>query len=343
MSNKLTKIVATISDERCDTEFLRSLIQEGVNVVRLNTAHMSPEDMERVIDNVRAVNPYVGILMDTKGPEIRTTKCEEPICFQAGDRVCLKGAPEEFTTRQQISLSYPDIINVLKVGMRILIDDGDLEFQVEEIKEREAVCVAQNEATLKSRKSVNIPDVHIPLPSLTAKDLLFIEHAIRKDIDFIAHSFVRTQQDVLDIQHILDEHNSPIEIIAKIENQEGVDNIDSILSVASGIMVARGDLGIEIPFERIPGIQRHLIRKAIERKKPVIVATQMLHSMIENPRPTRAEVTDIANAIYYRTDAVMLSGETAYGKYPVEAVRTMSKVIYEAEQPRLEANEIRLP
>lgn len=343
MSQKLTKIVATISDERCDKEFLKSLIDAGVNVVRLNTAHMTPEGMNKVVDNVRAVDPYVGILMDTKGPEIRTTVCESPILFKAGEKVVLRGAPDELTTHEQIALSYPDIINVLQPGMRILIDDGDLELLVMEVGLTEAVCTIQNEAELKSRKSVNIPDVHIPLPSLTKKDLSFIEYAIRKEIDFIAHSFVRTKEDVLDIQRILNAYNSSIEIIAKIENQEGVDNIDEILSVASGIMIARGDLGIEIPFERIPGIQRHLIRKAIEKKKPVIVATQMLHSMITNPRPTRAEVTDIANAIYYRTDAVMLSGETAYGKYAIEAVQTMSRVIYEAEQTRLEANDIRVP
>ncbi len=343
MSNKLTKIVATISDERCDKEFLQSLIEAGVNVVRLNTAHMTPEGMDRVVDNVRAVDPYVGILMDTKGPEIRTTKCDGAIAFKMGETVILKGAPEETTTHEQISLSYKEIMSVLRVGMRILIDDGDLELVVTEVHPTEAVCTVQNEAELKSRKSVNIPDVSIPLPSLTERDRTFIEYAIRKEIDFIAHSFVRTKEDVLDIQRILDAHNSPIEIIAKIENQEGVNNIDQILSVASGIMIARGDLGIEIPMEKIPGIQRHLIRKAIERKKPVIVATQMLHSMISSPRPTRAEVTDIANAIYYRTDAVMLSGETAYGKYPVEAVSTMSKIIYEAEQTRLEANDIRVP
>ena len=194
-----------------------------------------------------------------------------------------------------------------------------------------------------SRKSVNVPGVRINLPSLTEKDRNNILYAIEKDIDFIAHSFVRNRQDVLDIRGILDAHNSDIRIIAKIENQEGVDNIDEILEVADGVMVARGDLGIEVPQERIPGIQRMLIRKCILAKKPVIVATQMLHTMINNPCPTRAEVTDIANAIYYRTDALMLSGETAYGKYPVEAVKTMTKIAAQAEKDKLEENDIRIP
>ena len=186
------------------------------------------------------------------------------------------------------------------------------------------------------RKSVNVPGVRINLPSLTEKDKTNIKYAIERDIDFIAHSFVRTKQDVLDIKEILDAYGSDIKIIAKIENQEGVDNIDEILEVADGVMVARGDLGIEVPQERIPGIQRILI-------KTVIVATQMLHTMIKNPRPTRAEVTDIANAIYYRTDAIMLSGETAYGKYPVEAVQTMAKVAKQAEIDKLPDNDIKIP
>ena len=194
-----------------------------------------------------------------------------------------------------------------------------------------------------NRKSVNVPGVRINLPSLTEKDRNNILYAIEKDIDFIAHSFVRNKQDVLDIREILDAHHSDIQIIAKIENQEGVDNIDEILEVADGVMVARGDLGIEVPQERIPGIQRKLIKKCILARKPVIVATQMLHTMINNPRPTRAEVTDIANAIYYRTDALMLSGETAYGKYPVEAVKTMTKVAAQAEKDKMEENDIPIP
>lgn len=342
---KHTKIVATVSDQRCDVEFIDALYKAGMNVVRLNTAHMDEEGLSRVVNNVRAVSNRIGILMDTKGPEVRTTPTENNVSipFVTGDLVKISGDPNGVTTHEHIYVSYPCFVHDLSVGSTILIDDGDLELKVIEKHEDYLLCEAQNEATMGNRKSVNVPGVRINLPSLTDKDRKNILWAIQNDLDFIAHSFVRSKQDVLDIQHILDEYNSPIKIIAKIENQEGVDNIDEILEAAYGIMIARGDLGIEVAAEKIPGIQRILIRKCVEVKKPVIVATQMLHSMINNPRPTRAEVTDIANAIYYRTDALMLSGETAYGKYPVEAVQTMTKVAREAEKTKLAANDIRVP
>jgi pyruvate kinase len=323
---KHTKIVATISDKRCEVEFLDSLYKAGMNVVRLNTAHMMEEGLAKVVNNVRAVSDRIGILMDTKGPEIRTTILKEAIAFQMGDTIKMIGNPDAETTRECIYVSYKNFVHDLHIGDDVLIDDGELELKVIEKQTDYLVCEILNDASLGSRKSVNVPGVRIKLPSLTERDRLNIQWAIENNLDFIAHSFVRTKQDVLDIQRILDEQNSPIKIIAKIENQEGVDNIDEILDVTYGIMIARGDLGIEIPAEKIPGIQRVLIRKCVEAKKPVIVATQMLHSMIQNPRPTRAEVTDIANAIYYRTDALMLSGETAYGKYPLEAVQTMTKL-----------------
>ncbi len=341
---KQTKIVASISDQRCDVDFIKALFDAGMNVVRMNTAHANREGFEKLIANVRTVSNRIAILMDTKGPEVRTTPLVgDPIPFKIGDRVKVVGNPDGKTTCDCICVSYPRFVDDLKVGGEILIDDGDLGLKVVEKKEDVLYCVVQNEATLGNRKSVNVPGVRINLPSLTEKDRNNILYAIEKDIDFIAHSFVRNRQDVLDIRQILDAHNSSIKIIAKIENQEGVDNIDEILEVADGIMVARGDLGIEVPQERIPGIQRVLIRKCVQARKPVIVATQMLHTMIQNPRPTRAEVTDIANAIYYRTDALMLSGETAYGKYPVEAVRTMTKVAAQAEKDKLVENDIRIP
>ena len=328
MMLKQTKIVASISDQRCEVEFIRDLFKAGMNVVRMNTAHASREGFEKLITNVREVSNRIAILMDTKGPEVRTTAIAggEPIPYQIGDKVKIVGNPAQETTRECIAVSYPGFVHDLQVDGDILIDDGDLELRVIEKTDEYLLCEVQNEATLGNRKSVNVPGVRINLPSLTEKDRNNILYAIEKDIDFIAHSFVRNKQDVLDIRQILDAYGSDIKIIAKIENQEGVDNIDEILEVADGVMVARGDLGIEVPQERIPGIQRLLIKKCILAKKPVIVATQMLHTMINNPRPTRAEVTDIANAIYYRTDALMLSGETAYGKYPVEAVKTMAKI-----------------
>lgn len=343
MMLKQTKIVASISDRHCEVDFIRQLFDAGMNVVRMNTAHAGRDGFEVLIRNVRTVSNKIAILMDTKGPEIRTTVCTEPIDFQTGDRVKIIGDPNRETTRECIAVSYPNFVRDLSVGENVLFDDGELDLLVIEKTDDYLLCEAQNDATLGSRKSVNVPGVRINLPSLTEKDRANILYAIEKDIDFIAHSFVRNKHDVLDIRKILDEYHSDIQIIAKIENQEGVDNIDEILEVADGVMVARGDLGIEVPQERIPGIQRMLIRKCIYAKKPVIVATQMLHTMITNPRPTRAEVTDIANAIYYRTDALMLSGETAYGKYPVEAVSTMAKIAAQAEKDKMAENDIRIP
>jgi len=340
---KHTKIVASISDRRCDVDFLTKLYEAGMNVVRMNTAHAGTEGLEEIINNVRTVSNKIAILIDTKGPEVRTTACAAPIDFKIGEKVRIIGDPSAETTHDCIAVSYPNFVRDLSEGGQILIDDGDLDLRVTKKCDDYLEAEIMNETTLGSRKSVNVPGVRINLPSLTEKDKKNILFAIEKDIDFIAHSFVRNKQDVLDIQKILDEHNSDIKIIAKIENQEGVDNIDEILEVAYGVMITRGDLGIEVPQEKIPGIQRDLIRKCVLAKKPVIVATQMLHTMINNPRPTRAEVTDIANAIYYRTDALMLSGETAYGKYPVEAVKTMAKIAEEAEKDKLAENDIRIP
>lgn len=345
MTTKQTKIVATISDWRSTEDFIRELYESGMNVVRMNSAHLSEEGFRKIIDNTRAVSKNIAILMDTKGPEIRTTAIENDakINFQTGDILKFVGNPDVLTSKECIALNYKNFVADLSTGLHILIDDGELDFLVTEKHEDYLIGIAQNNGELGSRKSVNVPGVRINLPSLTEKDRINIQYAIEMGVDLIAHSFVRNRQDILDIQEILDAHNSPIKIIAKIENQEGVDNIDEILEVAYGVMVARGDLGIEVPQEKIPGIQRLLIKKCVQAKKPVIVATQMLHSMINNPRPTRAEVTDIANAIYYRTDALMLSGETAYGKYPVEAVKTMASIALEAEKTKMPENDIPVP
>ncbi|WP_101688783.1 pyruvate kinase [Dysgonomonas massiliensis] len=345
MIQKKTKIVATISDLRCDVDFIRSLYNEGINVVRMNSAHMTEEGFVKVINNVRSVSKHIGIIMDTKGPEIRTTATADggKIQVKAGDKINVIGDIDFKSNQETISVSYPSIVKDVPVGNVILIDDGETALQVVDKTADALLCVVQNDGTIGSRKSVNIPNVSINLPSITEKDKRSIEIAIKNGADFIAHSFVRHKQDVLDVQKILDAHNSKIKIIAKIENQEGVDNIDEIYEHAYGVMVARGDLGIEVPQEQIPAIQRLLIRKSIEYKKPVIVATQMLHTMIENPRPTRAEVTDIANAVYYGTDAVMLSGETAYGKYPVEAVRAMAQICAATEVSKLAEKVVPVP
>ncbi len=340
---KQTKIVASISDRRCDTAFIRELFDAGMNVVRMNTAHATPDGIRTIIKNTRSVSKHIGILIDTKGPEVRSTGNEEPIPYKIGEKIRICGNPESDTTHDLVNVSYQNFANDVKVGDDVLFDDGELDMKIIGKDGDSLLAEVQNDGNLGSHKSVNVPGAHIDLPALTEKDKRNILLAIDEDIDFIAHSFVRNREDVLAVQQILDEHNSDIKIISKIENQEGVDNIDEIIDASYGIMIARGDLGIEVPIERIPGIQRQIIRKCVIAKKPVIVATQMLHTMINNPRPTRAEVTDIANAIYYRTDALMLSGETASGKYPVEAVVTMAAIAEQAENDKMKENDIELP
>jgi len=331
---KRTKIVATISDKNCEPSFLRKLHDAGMDVVRINSAHLNPDGVRKIVDNVRSVSDTIAILIDTKGPEIRTTICDEPVRFVKGETIKVEGNPDAKTTHETINVNYSDIARHVPKGATILIDDGELEIKITGRQGKSLIGIIENDGVLGSRKTVNIPQVRINLPSVSERDLDFIDLAIELDIEFIAHSFVRSKEDVLAVQRLLDRKSSDIKIIAKIENQQGVDNMEEIMDYSYGIMVARGDLAIEVPFERIPGIQRNIIARCIEKRKPVIVATQMLHSMIENPRPTRAEVSDVANAVYSQTDALMLSGETAMGRYPVEAVKTMARIAAEVEQEK---------
>lgn len=340
---KKTKIVCSISDRRCEVDFLRKLFFAGMNVVRMNTAHATPDGIRTIIRNTREVSPHLALLIDTKGPEVRTTNVEHPITYKKGDVVKIFGRPEMDTTHDIVNVSYTDFTKCVGKGAHILFDDGLLDMLVMEQVGPMLVAQVQNDGVLGAHKSVNVPGVHIDLPALTEKDKKNINLAIDEDIDFIAHSFVRSADDVMAVQKMLDERGSDIKIISKIENQEGVDNIDKIIDASYGIMIARGDLGIEVPLEQIPGIQRTIMHKCEQKKKPVIVATQMLHTMINNPRPTRAEVTDIANAIYSRTDALMLSGETASGKYPLEAVQTMAAIAEQAEQDRMNSDDFDIP
>ncbi|MGL4364659.1 MAG: pyruvate kinase [Bacteroidales bacterium] len=331
---KKTKIVATISDRCCDVDFLRTLYEKGMNVVRINTAHQTPETSIQLIKNVRDVSSKIAILLDTKGPEIRTTALEndEPINVKLGDKIKVVGNPNQLCNSTTLCVNYAGFVADVPVGAMMLIDDGDIQFKVIDKNADYLICEAQNPSIIKGRKTVNVPNVSFKLPPLNPKDEAFINWAIDNELDFIAHSFVRTKEDVMAVQKILDNRKSPIKIIAKIENREGVNNIDEILDYAYGVMVARGDLGVEIEPEELPGIQKMLVEKCKEREKPVIIATQMLHSMIDNPRPTRAEVADVANAIAQQTDAIMLSGETAYGKYPIESVHMMTKIAIATEQ-----------
>lgn len=331
---RLTKIVATISTLNCSVSFIEGLYQAGMDVVRLNTAHMSHDDATMVIKNTRAVSEKIGILLDTKGPEIRTCHAAAPLEVRFGDAVRLQGSPEQQSTDDIICVSYADFVKDVPEGSSILIDDGQVALAVLEKDDQFLYCSVENDGAIHPRKSVNIPSVHVKLPALSDKDRGFIRYAAAHNLDFIAHSFVRNKQDVLAVQEILDETASAIKIIAKIENAEGVDNLSEILDHAYGVMIARGDLAVEIPTEQIPLIQKSMIKTCIERRKPVIVATQMLHSMIASPRPTRAEVSDVANACLDQTDAVMLSGETANGKYPELAVRIMAKIAKEVESKK---------
>lgn len=333
MQKKKTKIICTISDLNCEVGFIRSLYENGMNVVRINSAHATPEGAQKIVDNVRAVSDRIAILIDTKGPEVRLTKMQENegIEVRIGRTLYIYDDPEGICSGDTLYTNCSTFVHDVPVGSRILIDDGSVELLVRNKTEERLECSVRNSGVIKGKKSVNVPNVYISLPALTDKDRMFVKWAVDNNIDFIAHSFVRTKEDILEIQKLLDEAKSHIKIIAKIENQQGIDNLEEILINCYGAMIARGDLGVEIPAERIPLLQRDIVNKCRAFRKPVIIATQMLHSMIENPRPTRAEVTDIANAIFQRTDAIMLSGETASGKYPVEAVSTMRKIAMEVE------------
>ncbi len=334
MHDKKTKIICTISDNNCSIDFLRALYDNGMNVARINSAHATIEGAQKIVDNIRAVSDRIAILVDTKGPEVRLTAMESSVGFVAkeGDMIEVHNGADRLCSQKALYTNCSSFVHDVPAGASILIDDGSIELQVVDKDEDKLVCRAMNPGVIKGRKSINVPGVHISLPALTEKDKAFVEWAIDADIDFIAHSFVRNKEDLLEIQKILDSRDSHLKIISKIENQQGIDNLDEILTHCYGVMIARGDLGVEIAAEKIPLIQKKLIQRCRARKKPVIVATQMLHSMIENPRPTRAEVSDVANAILQSTDAIMLSGETASGKYPVEAVSTMSRIAMETEE-----------
>ena len=333
-----TKIVCTIGPASESEEMLEKLMNAGMNVARLNFSHGSHEEHKARIDSIRKVSKKlgktIGILLDTKGPEIRTHDMKDGlIVLEKGKEVIVsmsqvEGTPEKF------SVTYEDLINDVQIGSYILLDDGLVELQVKDIdKDKgEVKCDILNTGELKNKKGVNLPDVKVNLPGITDKDAADIKFGIKEDIDYIAASFVRRPSDVLDIREILEqENNDNITIFPKIENQEGIDNIEEILEVSDGLMVARGDMGVEIPPESVPIVQKDLIRKCNKLGKPVITATQMLDSMQRNPRATRAEASDVANAIYDGTDAVMLSGETAAGQYPEEAVKTMRNIAISAE------------
>lgn len=331
-----SKIVCTIGPASESLENIKKLILAGMNVARLNFSHGDFEEHGARINTIRQaskeLNKTVAILLDTKGPEIRTGKLEvEPIELVQDEYLTLT-TEEILGNQDRISITYSELPNDVQVGSTILIDDGLIGLTVVDIQGTEIKTRIVNGGTIKSKKGVNVPGVNISLPGITEKDTNDILFGIEQDIDFIAASFVRKASDVQEIRELLEKNNaSHIQIISKIENQQGVDNLDEILEASDGLMVARGDLGVEIPAEDVPLAQKLMIQKCNVAGKPVITATQMLDSMQRNPRPTRAEASDVANAILDGTDAIMLSGETAAGKYPVESVLTMSRIAEKAE------------
>ena len=326
-----TKIVCTMGPATADDNVLREMMKSGMNVARQNFSHGDHESHKKVFEQVKRIREELGLpvasLLDTKGPEVRVKQ------FKNGKAELKDGSSFTLTTREvegdekQVSITYKNLPADIEVGTRILADDGLLEFKVIEITDTDVVCQVVHGGFISNNKSCNFPGIKLTMPYVSDRDRSDIIFGCEMGFDFIAASFVTSDEDILEIRRILAEHGGEdIRIIAKIENQEGVDHIDDILRVSDGIMVARGDMGVEIPFEEIPRIQKMLIEKGYNAGKQVITATQMLDSMIKNPRPTRAETTDVANAIYDGTSAIMLSGETAAGAYPIEAVRTMAKI-----------------
>ena len=331
-----TKIICTLGPAVDSEDMIRTLIRSGMDAARFNFSHGShPEHLERLslLKAVRdAMGRPVATILDTKGPEIRIRNFDtKSISLEAGDTFTLT-TREEVGDQTHVSVSYPKLHQEVAPGQEILIDDGLVAIRVDEIRGEDIVCTVENGGTLSANKSINIPGVHIHLPALTEKDVADIRFGVENDFDFIAASFVRQASDVEAVRQVLQDcGGESVKMIANIENQEGVDNIDEILAAADGIMVARGDLGVEIPAAKVPILQKKIIRKGLQAGKPVITATQMLDSMMRNPRPTRAEVSDVANAVFDGTSCVMLSGETAGGKYPVEALTAMTGIVEEAE------------
>ncbi|MDG0818428.1 pyruvate kinase [Staphylococcus equorum] len=333
-----TKIICTIGPASESEEMLEKLMKAGMNVARLNFSHGDHAEHKARIDSIRKVSKKLGktvaILLDTKGPEIRTHSMKDGGIELERDTEVIVSMTEVEGTPEKFSVTYDNLINDVEEGSYILLDDGLIELQVKRIDKDngEVVCDVLNTGELKNKKGVNLPGVKVSLPGITDKDAEDINFGISEGVDFIAASFVRRPSDVLDIRKLLEaQKNTTISIIPKIENQEGIDNIKDILEVSDGLMVARGDMGVEIPPESVPMVQKDLIRQCNKLGKPVITATQMLDSMQRNPRATRAEASDVANAIYDGTDAVMLSGETAAGLYPEEAVKTMRNIAVSAE------------
>ena len=330
-----TKIVATVGPASNSKDMLRALIKEGVDVFRLNFSHGTHEDHFKVIQNVRELNKELGtkicLLQDLQGPKIRVNEMEPNVTIERGQDLIIT-TKEALGNNKVVSTSYKNLPMDCKVGDMILIDDGKIELKVKEVRSDEVLTEVVYGGLLKSRKGINLPFTKVSAPSLTEKDLKDLEFGIQNDVDWIALSFVRKAFDIQSMRAIIDSHGSAARIVAKIEKPEALSNIDEIISETDGVMVARGDLGVEIWMEEVPMVQKMLVEKCNRAGKPVIVATQMMESMIENPRPTRAETNDVANAVMDGADALMLSAETASGKYPLEVIRSMVRTVASVEK-----------
>ena len=330
-----TKIICTLGPSTDKDGVLRELVANGMNVARFNFSHGSYEEHKGRLDNLKAIRAELGkpvaALLDTKGPEIRLKEFKNGVeMLEAGQTFTLTTREVE-GTKEICSITYKDLPQDVHEGGTIMLDDGLIKLRITNVTDTDITCEVLNSGKIKNKKGVNVPGVHLSMPYLSQRDRDDIIFGVQQGFDFIAASFVRTAQDVYDIRNLLNEYDSNIRIIAKIENREGVNNIDSILAAADAVMVARGDLGVEIDFTELPGIQKSVIDRSFSFGKPIVTATQMLDSMMVNPRPTRAEISDVANAIYDGTSAIMLSGETAAGAYPVEALKTMSAIAERTE------------
>ena len=330
-----TKIICTLGPSTDKDGVLRELVANGMNVARFNFSHGSHEEHKGRLDNLKAIRAELGkpvaALLDTKGPEIRLKEFKNGVeMLEAGQTFTLTTREVE-GTKEICSITYKDLPQDVHEGGTIMLDDGLIKLRITNVTDTDITCEVLNSGKIKNKKGVNVPGVHLSMPYLSQRDRDDIIFGVQQGFDFIAASFVRTAQDVYDIRNLLNEYDSNIRIIAKIENREGVNNIDSILAAADAVMVARGDLGVEIDFTELPGIQKSVIDRSFSFGKPIVTATQMLDSMMVNPRPTRAEISDVANAIYDGTSAIMLSGETAAGAYPVEALKTMSAIAERTE------------
>ena len=335
ISYNKTKIVATVGPASNNKEMLRALAKEGVDVFRLNFSHGKHEDHLKVINFVREINQEMGthiaLLQDLQGPKIRVNDVEPGTEINAGESITIT-TRELLGNREIVSTSYKNLPNDVKAGDMILIDDGKIELKVTEVRDIDVICKVIYGGPLKSKKGINLPFTKVSAPSLTEKDLADLEFGLQHKLDWVALSFVRKAQDIDELRAILNKNNSTTRIVAKIEKPEALENIDSIIAATDAVMVARGDLGVEIWMEEVPMVQKMLVEKCNNAAKPVIVATQMMESMIENPRPTRAETNDVANAVMDGADALMLSAETAAGKYPIEVIRSMVRTINSVEK-----------